>query len=345
MPFMGWDNKINTKKGEFMLDLRGKNVLVTGATSFVAKHLIPRLVRQGAIVSKYKSKAYDLTSFDATEGMFKVFKPDYVIHLAADTKTRGAAETFSNNVRINLNVLECCQKFKVKKTLNVICSATYPDTDDRWGIGIGGLSESYLWIDTPPINEESFGLAKRFGEAYGRALNRQYKTDIVTCCVTDLYGPYDRCGLVGNLIWKIVEAKQKNAPSVEFHESKYQTKDLLYAEDAADLILTTLLIYNEHNLLLNIGSGSSISLEKLAEKIKLLAEYERNIIWNTVHPYNQINKELNVERMRKYLREYPITPLDEGLKKTVAWYLNNQEVETPCLLTSFVKRMEESGGN
>jgi GDP-L-fucose synthase len=328
-----------------MLDLRGKNILVTGATSFVAKHLIPKLVRQGATVSKYQSKAYDLTSLDATEGMFKVFKPDYVIHLAADTKTRGTADTFSNNVRINLNVLECCQKFKVKKTLNVICTSAYPDTDDRWGVGIGGLSESYLWIDTPPINEESFGLAKRFSEAYSRALNKQYKTNVVTCCVTDLYGPYDRCGLIINLIRKVVEAKQKNAPSVEFHESKYQTRDLLYAEDAADLILTTLLIYNEHNLPLNIGSGSSISLEKLAEKIKRFAEYDGDVIWNTDHSYGQISKELNVERMRKYLREYPMTPLDKGLKKTTSWYLNNPEVETPCLLTSFVKRMEESGGN
>lgn len=268
-----------------MIDLKGKNVLVTGATSFVAKHLIPKLVHQGATVSKYQSNTYDLTSLDAAEGMFRVFKPDYVIHLATDTKTKGAADTFNNNMRINLNVLECCQKFKVKKTLNVIC-------------------------DSKPYDH--------FSEVYAHTLHEQYKINIMTCSVTDLYGPHDT-KTVGNLIKKIVEAKQKNAPSVKFSESGLYLKNFLYVEDAADLLLSSFLTYEKYDLTLNIDSELVVTVRTITEKIKSFVQYEGEIIWG---PDCQIEKEIS--------EGSALTPLDEGLKKTISWYLKNPKTETSC---------------
>ena len=98
----------------------------------------------------------------------------------------------------------------------------------------------------------------------------------------------------------------------------------MYVEDAAEAIVQALQKYDDPTQPLNIGTGKDISIKQLVEYIVSAVGYKGEVVWNTEKPDGQMKKLLDTFRMAEYIEIQPIE-VEEGIKKTVDWYVTNKE--------------------
>ena len=202
-------------------------------------------------------------------------------------------------------------------------SCAYPDT------GMEVLEEGEFWNGLPNETIRAHGIAKRVLQAASEAYSKQYEFNSVSVCVTNLYGPNDtfnlvRTKVVGALIRKFVEAKQKEEEQVECWGTGSPMREFMFVDDAAEAIVQALQKYEDNTAPLNIGTGSDISIKQLVDYINEAVGYEGEIFWNTEKPDGQMKKLLSVEKMKEYINIEP-TNVKEGIAKTVKWYSSNKK--------------------
>ena len=120
--------------------------------------------------------------------------------------------------------------------------------------------------------------------------------------------------------WKLCEENDE----VECWGTGAPMREFMYVEDAAEAIVQTLEKYEDNDTPLNVGTGSDISIKELVTYIVDALQYEGGVFWNTEKPDGQMKKLLDTSRMQEIL---DISPIDvkEGIKQTVAWYIENKE--------------------
>jgi GDP-L-fucose synthase len=312
-----------------MINLQNQSVLITGRYGFLGKQIEKILVTKGTIIQGLPKSECDLRDKNQTETLFYRNKPDYVLNLAGFNggivfNKQNPSQIFNDNVQMGLNVLNACKTFNVKKVISVMASCAYPDT------GKEILYESEFWDGPCNPTVECHGLAKRTLEAYSRFLHQQYNFPAYTICLTNLYGPGDRFNergkVVSMLIQKFIKAKEKNLSSVEILGSGVALRDLMYVEDAAQAVIKSLEFYNNSNFPLNIGTGKDISIKNLVNMITNMVGYKGEVTWNIKAGDGQIKKLLDITRMRKILNYEPETKFEDGLRNTIDWYRENQEM-------------------
>lgn len=220
---------------------------------------------------------------------------------------------------INLNSLEACRVFGIKKTVLVLTSCSYADSDKSL------LEEQYL-EGFPNYSVSCHAWAKRGAWLAAQQLVKQYKMDIIGVVFNNLFGINDRwqhperMKVVGSLIKKFVDAKHNKQGSVVLLSSCEAKREFLYADDAATGLIKALELYNDNEKVLNIGNGSEITIKKLAEVIKQLTGYQGVIEYDTSKPCGQMRKLLNNNRMLSHLHWYPKTLFIDALEKTIKHY-------------------------
>jgi GDP-L-fucose synthase len=144
----------------------------------------------------------------------------------------------------------------------------------------------------------------------------------------NLYGPGDNFDLetshvIPALIRKCVEAVERGDDTIEAWGSGIPTREFLYVEDAADGILAAAERYDGSEPV-NLGTGNEISIKGLAELIAKRTGFGGRFIWNTTKPDGQPRRALDVSRAEKEFGWRAQVPFEEGLRKTVAWYLESR---------------------
>ncbi len=305
-----------------MLDLKNKKVLVTGAVSMINSQIVKKLKLRGAIVDPVYHNQTDLLSESAVNDRFNHSKPDYLIHGA----------TYSGNIKFNLalpqtvfyrstlmgmNVLNAASSHKVKKVVCLLTSCGYP------GNISGMLSEDQFLMGRPHETVACHGDAKRALFLYGQMTYKQYGMPCHGVIFNNCYGEetfdLERTKVLGSLIKKIKDAKAQNKPEIIIWGSGQPRREFLHAEDAAEGAIQVLESYDDINLPLNIGWGTDQTILELAEKIKRLSEYDGNLVLDLSKPDGQMQKLLNVDRMKKLLQWKPQIDLETGILKTI-WY-------------------------
>jgi len=306
-----------------MLQLTGKKIAVTGASSMIGRAVMSKLTKRGAFPRAIPHSIYDLLKLgDAYKA---VIGNDYCVHCAGyngniSFNQKYPADIYHRTATMGLNVLHACHKFGIKKVVSPLASCAYPDEDI--------LYEGSLCSGSPNHTVEAHGLSKRVIFDYSRQLFKQFKYMSVCLVFNTCYGPHDsfnvdKTKVVGGLISKFVIAKAQNLPSVECWGSGQVRREFIYVDDAAEAIIQTLEHYDNPNIPLNVGTGTDIYVEDLAKIIKKIVGYEGDILWNTDKPDGQFQKLLYIRRMKDYL-DIEFTPLEDGLTKTIEWYKNEQ---------------------
>ncbi|MFH1802099.1 MAG: NAD-dependent epimerase/dehydratase family protein [archaeon] len=315
---------------------KGKNVLITGGTSFVGKNLTKKLDALGATYFTFGSSKYDLTKKDDAEKAFQTGKYDFVIHMAAlqhaaDWPMHHTAEQFYVNGLIQINSLEAWRKFQPDaKMIAVGSSCCYPGKIPRLkeeDIDQGDLHDSVY----------AYGATKRLLGIGLRAYADQHKNlrGIMPMFAT-LYGPYDDFDLktahvVGALVAKFCDAKKESLPSVEVWGGGTQTRELIFIEDQIDGLLMAAQHFEGDpssycGQIINIGAGKEISIKDLAETIKKVSGYSGEIVYNTNKFVGVKNKVLDITKAKNeigWTEKNKMHTLEEGLKKTIDWYSRN----------------------
>ena len=175
---------------------------------------------------------------------------------------------------------------------------------------------------------EIYGLTKCVMQQGIKAYKAQYKLAGTTVVFATLYGPHDefdisRSHVVSALVQKFCDAQEHNHPEVEVWGDGTQTRELIYIEDQINGLL---MACDYDGDLINIGSGIQTTISSLAEIIKDVVGYEGDIFYNTDRFVGIKHKVLDINKAKQafgWTLKNEMTPLREGIQKTVEWYRQN----------------------
>ena len=319
------------------MDIKRKKILLTGGNGFLGKCVFNRLLKSGAKPKDIfipRSKEYDLRKKEVTDFLAK--DKDIVIHLAA--KVGGLwyhvgrqAEFFYENAIMGLNLIDSSYHAGVKKFIGLGSVCEYPDNAPI------PFKESDLWRGYPSEITASYGLSKRVMLVASQAYSAQYGFNAIHLLQINLYGPDDDFNpksshAIPALIRKIYEAERNGKNFIEVWGDGTATREFFYVEDAAEGIVLATEKYDKPAPV-NLGAGRAISIKDLAELICKLMNFKGEIRWDISKIGGQLRRQLDVSLAEKEFGFKAKTTFEDGLKKTIDWFIANQDA---------VKRLDNS---
>jgi GDP-L-fucose synthase len=133
------------------------------------------------------------------------------------------------------------------------------------------------------------------------------------------------------LIKKCVDAREAGADEIEVWGTGLATREFLYVDDAAEGILQAAELYDDEDPV-NLGSGREVAIKEIAELIASLVGFKGALRWDPSKPDGQPRRRLDVERAARAFGFRATTSLEEGLGRTIEWYLAHRaEAEAATL--------------
>lgn len=312
-----------------------KKILLCGATGFIGRNLLARFLEKGEceLYATYFRTAppevsslpgtvtflnVDLTNksqvHDAIAGM------DIVIQAAATTS--GARDIVTkpydhaaDNAVMNSLIFRACHESKVRHVLFFSCTIMYPN-------------------QAAPVCEEDFNyqiMDKYFGAGWTKVYlekmcefySRIGSTKYTAIRHSNIYGPFDKYDLERSHVFGATVAKVMSAPedgAITIWGNGSEERDLLYIDDLVEFVEKVLVMQKSSFELINVGSGTSISVGDLVRKIIRHSGKNLKIAFDHEKPTIPFNLKLNIDRAKKLYQWMPKTSLDEGIAKTLEWY-------------------------
>jgi GDP-L-fucose synthase len=272
------------------------------------------------------SKELDLRDQHSVHSFFENEKPDIVIDAAARVGGILANNNYPyqflmDNMLIQNNLIEASLKQDVKKFIFLGSSCIYPKLAPQ------PLQESCLLTsDLEPTNEW-YAIAKITGVKACEAIRKQFGKDYISLMPTNLYGSFDNFDLQTShvlpaMIRKFHEAKLNGHSAVELWGSGRPMREFLHVDDLAAAVVFSMERQFEDNLY-NVGTGQDLTIKALAELIQRIVGHKGELKWDSTKPDGTPRKLMDVSKMAKLGWRAQIG-LEEGIKTTYQWYLENQ---------------------
>jgi len=295
-----------------------KKLLVTGGHGLVGS----------SIISDIKiGKEYDLRNPDKTNKMFNIHKPTHVIHCAG--KVGGVSgnmnhkgEYFYDNIMINTNVIEGARKSGVEKLVSFLSTCVFPDN-----VGYP-LTESKIHLGEPHSSNYPYAYSKRMADIQIRAYREQYGLNYVSVIPTNIYGPNDNFSLTHGhvmpmLIHKLYLAQQNNNDFVVWGSGE-PLREFIYSKDVAKLSEWAVDNYNESEPII-FSTSDEISIIDLVDLLVKEFNFKGKVIFDSTKPDGQYRKPSDNSKLKSYLPDFKFTPIEEGIKETVKWFVENYD--------------------
>jgi GDP-L-fucose synthase len=273
----------------------------------------------------------DLEDEAATRCFFAEQKPQFVFLAAA--KVGGIlanrdfpADFIARNLRIQCNVIENSHRFGVNRLLFLGSSCIYPKLAPQ------PISEEQLLAGPLEFTNRSYAVAKIAGIEMCWAFNRQHGTRFLAAMPTNLYGLGDHYDLASShvlpaLIRKVHEAKQRGERTLTVWGSGRPLREFLFADDMADAcvfllnlpveVFETLTSGAKVAPLVNVGSGTDLSIADLARKVCQVLEFEGEIVFDASKPDGTPRKLMDSSKLFSYGWR-PKTSLEQGIRMAYA---------------------------
>ncbi|HEY8641591.1 MAG TPA: GDP-L-fucose synthase [Candidatus Dormibacteraeota bacterium] len=307
----------------------GRRVTVTGGHGFLGTHLVELLKQAGAQTSTFHRSDYDLTRQDDVARMYADLRPELVIHLAARVGGIGAnrenpGSFFYDNAVMGIELMEQGRRQGVQKFVQVGTVCAYPKFAPI------PFSEDDLWEGYPEETNAPYGLAKKMLLTQAQAYRQQYGFNAIYLLPVNLYGPGDNFDLQSShvipaLIRKCIDARDRQADTVEVWGTGSPTREFLYVGDAARGLLLAAERYDKPDPV-NLGSAEEISIKDLAELVAELTGFQGELSWDATKPDGQPRRKLNVERAQREFGFRSSTGFRDGLRETIKSYEDARSV-------------------
>lgn len=302
-----------------------QRVCVTGGAGFLGSFVVDQLTLAGAqdiFVPQHQD--YDLVQQDAIQRMLHDARPDIIIHLAAKVGGIGAnrehpANFFYDNLMMGVQLMHQAWQLGIKKFVAIGTVCAYPKFTPV------PFNEEDIWNGYPEETNAPYGLAKKMLLVMSQTYRQQYGFNSIFLLPVNLYGPRDNFDLqtshvIPAMIRKVADAKQKGVDEVILWGDGSPTREFIYVEDAAEGILRAAEQYNQSEPV-NLGSGCEISIRELAVLIGRLMDFKGRFVWDTSKPNGQPRRALDISRAERFFGFRAKTGFEEGLQKTIDWYL------------------------
>ena len=271
------------------------------------------------------SQELDLRDQQAVANFFDSEKPEVVIDAAAKVGGILANNDYPyaflmENMQIQNNLIDGAFKSGIEKFIFLGSSCIYPKFAKQ------PLKEEYLLTDSLEPTNQWYALAKITGVKACESIRKQFGKDYVSLMPTNLYGYNDNFDLTSShvlpaMMRKFHEAKENNHSPVTLWGTGTPMREFLFVDDLAKAVVYAL----EHQLddhLYNVGSGKDVTIKELANTIQKITGHQGDIIWDSEKPDGTPRKLMDVSKMKEMGWHYS-TELEEGIKKTYAWFLDN----------------------
>tara|TARA_B100000745_G_scaffold298664_1_gene247816 strand:- start:1529 stop:2479 length:951 start_codon:yes stop_codon:yes gene_type:complete len=307
-----------------------KTILVTGGTGLVGsaiRQVISEELTDVEIIKDYRciflsSKDGNLIIREDVKRIFEIYKPTYVIHLAASVgglykNLNNNLKMYLDNLKINQNILYFCDKYKVKKIVSCLSTCVFPNKVKY------PINESMLHEGLPHSSNEGYAFAKRMLEVESRLYNNVSETKYICIIPTNVYGPNDNYSLndghvIPSLIHRCYLAKENGNDFVVYGSGK-PLRQFIYSIDLGKLILLILDKYDDREGII-LASNKEYSIKEISELICINFNYS-NIVFDRSKSDGQYKKTASNEKLLKLYPEFKFTSLEEGLKETISWFI------------------------
>jgi len=317
-----------------------KQILVTGGAGFLGSFVVEKLMERGVVRESIKVPRSSDTDLRRWENCVKVVEGmDVVIHLAGRVGGIGfnrenPGTLFYDNIMMGVQLMEAARGAGVEKFVTVGTVCAYPKFTPL------PFKEKDLWNGYPEETNAPYGLAKKMLLVQSQAYRQQYGFNAIYLLPVNLYGPRDNFDpesshVIPALIRKCIDAVGTNnlpstsdlkPPSITVWGTGNATREFLYVEDAAEGILLAAERYNKSDPV-NLGAGFEISIKDLVHLIVKLTRFNGEIVWDASKPDGQPRRVLDVTSAEKEFGFRAKVGLEEGLRKTIEWYLSTKQTK------------------
>ena len=300
---------------------------VAGHNGLVGSAVLRHLQERGHTnILTRSSSELDLRDRDAVFDLYRSERPSVVVLAAAKVggilaNSTYPADFFSDNIRIQVNVLDAAHDVGVERLLFLGSSCIYPKHAPQ------PIVENALLTGPLEPTNDAYAIAKIAGVLHVQALRRQHDASFVSAMPTNLYGPGDNFDLESShvlpaLIRRFHEHKVSGAERVDAWGTGSPRREFLHVDDLARACVVLLEHYDDPAPI-NIGTGSDITIRELTQLVKEVVGFEGEIAWDTTKPDGTPRKQLDVSRLQA-LGWSPRINLEEGIKSTYQWFLENE---------------------
>lgn len=306
---------------------RSAKFYVAGHRGLVGSAIWRKLTDEGFTnLVGQSSSELDLKDRNEVFDFFAATEPRYVVLAAAKVGGILANNTYpvdflSENLRIQLNVLDAAREHGVERLLFLGSSCIYPKLADQ-----PIREDSLLTGHLEPTND-AYAIAKIAGILQIQAVRRQYGLPWISAMPTNLYGPGDNFSPEGShvlpsLIRRYDEAVSSGSGSVTNWGTGSPRREFLHVDDMADACLFLMENYDGAEQV-NVGTGSDVTIKELASLVAETVGYDGAIEWDSSKPDGTPQKLLDVSKLSEAGWKAGIS-LSDGIKGTVEWYRANQ---------------------
>ena len=308
-----------------------QKVLVTGGSGMIGRSLVNLLLKRGAIVTVADlTKPVDLPDgVEFTQVDLRFFDncldickgKDYVFHLAG---VKGSPKMCIEQpvdfmvpmLQFNTNMTQAAFESNVKWYLYTSSVGVYSPAEVFY--------EESVWETFPSPNDKYAGWAKRIGELQTETYSKQYGWDKISIVrPANVYGPYDNFNPNNAMVVPSLIRKAQESDVLEVFGDGSPIRDFIYSDDVARGMLHV--VENKITDPINLGSGGGYSIKNLVELVLKYSGRDIPVKWLTDAPSGDSKRLMSVDRMKKYELETTIS-LEEGIKLTTEWFLNNKEI-------------------
>jgi nucleoside-diphosphate-sugar epimerase len=318
-------------------DFRDRSVLVTGGTGFLGSHLVRRLVGDGARVTVLARESSSTWRFADVAGQVRMqqgdlgdaasldrcvgqARPDLVFHLAATASGRfapGEAAAWRESLRVNaLGTLELLRA--VAEHAPGVSRFVRAGGMEEYGAGQAPFSEEHRERAASPYSAGQIAATQLSAAFCARA-----GLSLATLRPSLVYGPAQPAGFfLPSLVLACLDGARFPMTGGR------QATDFVWVGDVVDALCRAAVVESAGGEILNAGSGRSVPLREVAEAVLRLSGSRAKLEFGAL-PHRQgeaRERRLSIEKAARILGWRPVTPLEEGLQRTIAWYRTNREL-------------------
>ncbi len=287
-------------------------MLVTGATGFIGSHLVRRLCRLGAEVHAVSRRppasshgelwhSCDLTVAHETAALMRKVHPGTVFHLASTVTGERDVRLVLPTVRDNL-----------ASVVNLLTVATeLPGTR----IVLAGSVEEPR--DADPTPQSPYAAAKWAATGYARMFHRLWNVPVTVLRVAMVYGPGQRDvdKLVPHVTLSLLRGRRPQVTSGE------RLVDWVYVDDVVEAFLAAGTSGRAPGGVFDVGGGTQVSIRETVELLAKVVGGPARPSYGAVRARPMdIPQVSDITSTTEVIRWHPTTDLEEGLRRTVAWY-------------------------
>jgi GDP-L-fucose synthase len=301
--------------------------LLTGGNGFVGSNLKNKLQNlfPNIDILSPSSKELDLRDFNETLKFLEKSKVEVVIHLAANMAgigelTERPLKYFEDNVLINFNIIRTCLMTKVNKFLTLGSTCGFSRSTPI------PMKEEHFWCGKP---ENTYGTAKLLLLEH---LMSQSKMEWLYLVPANIYGEGDhfdelRSHVIPATILKFENAKSEKKSYINVWGDGSQVRDFIYIDDLTSIICEFLKLNKWEERIVNVSTGKGTSIKEIVFHIRKYMELEDiKINWLLDKPTGLPIKVIDNGKLSNIIKNYKFITIEEGLKSTIEWFNNKQNM-------------------